>query len=820
LPRASFLLIIALTATAAADPPIPPPLPVTSAELRDVAATLEDGAAYLMQAQAEKQGCDGAISWKGQRLAVKTEAVLFAGPWKRADGMWSRDHDWVWKLLNGPWQLQNTCTGDVGLLPDEAAMYATVCPVPFDTTAQMLRGDADSLRKLADVVDCLQPRIPAAMQQIKADEDAKKKAADDAAHQKKIEEDAKRKADDDARKEKERADKEARERDRAERLATLRSEGEQRNQEQAQQISELMTSTHGGGNEPHGTASWTHFSGGMYIATTPLYSNIVDNNGGKNSDSTPAIAFGVGLALDLGLWHSSWLTLGIGGAAAFGALAGVSTTYIGDVNGSLFGAVGPESKHQLEWRIAIGGRMASWQATDSLFTTSADASWQYTRLEAGYRRCYGPEDDDRFCEKIADFFLATDLIDGASAPIILGARYLPHRRLGVSFEVSFGYPRMGTPMYPAKSGGTYSDPGGFAGTMLVSHNWDFFGDPHRGTNTAFAAADKIADENRARYKEVPDCSPAEEARTANEPGLIAMVSGSCYPRGGGTFGIAPGKVGAAFDFDGSMDYLTADASGTGTRFTVSAWVQPKKANTVFVTMGRDASGWKLGSTQDGQLWAKVDGIGELHGGPLTTDWNHVALVVDGSVATLYLNGYQVATTKGGMAKPVSAPLVVGAALPTESDNPDKPVWPHQGLIDEVRVFDRALGPAAIGALVWGVAPPTEDPSAFVGTWTNPAEVFQIRRVGDEVWGTSGGTTWYVGRVEKGHLVFRYLRNGQPAVVDAVIVNGQMTYTWGVGDTPNTNGPLYTRTAPTTDDAAFADPSKFAVPAGTKRPRQR
>ena len=71
-------------------------------------------------------------------------------------------------------------------------------------------------------------------------------------------------------------------------------------------------------------------------------------------------------------------------------------------------------------------------------------------------------------------------------------------------------------------------------------------------------------------------------------------------------------------------------------------------------------------------------------------WTHVALTYDGATLRLYVNGTQVATpATTGAIQATDSPLWIGG------NNPYGEYF--QGLIDEVRVYNRALTQADIQA---------------------------------------------------------------------------------------------------------------------------
>jgi PKD repeat protein/glucose/arabinose dehydrogenase len=160
-----------------------------------------------------------------------------------------------------------------------------------------------------------------------------------------------------------------------------------------------------------------------------------------------------------------------------------------------------------------------------------------------------------------------------------------------------------------------------------------------------------------------------------------------------------GRFGGALSFDGVNDSVTvADANSLDLRtsMTLSAWVRP--------TVG---GGWRtvLLKEQPGQLayalYSSTDNnrpsghvftTGDMAlGGPSVLPanaWSHLAAVWDGLTMRLYVNGTQVASgALAGTAATSSTPLRIGG----------NSVWGEwfAGLIDEVRIYNRALTAAEI-----------------------------------------------------------------------------------------------------------------------------
>jgi hypothetical protein len=214
------------------------------------------------------------------------------------------------------------------------------------------------------------------------------------------------------------------------------------------------------------------------------------------------------------------------------------------------------------------------------------------------------------------------------------------------------------------------------------------------------------------------------------------------PSGGASFSQASRVGSGALQVDG-VDGHIAVAEAPYLRFadtssyTVSVWFQAR-SNAAWggiVTQGRTEAPWYgIWRDPDGprifsgsaETWPPVEPI------LLDGDWHHAAIVQDGSVQTyaLYVDGVdqQVpftlpATTGGG-------DLWIGGA-----DNGEY----FKGLIDEVRIYNRALSPAEIMTLVNVASPPAisvnrgsngititytgtlQASASLNGTWTNVVE---------------------------------------------------------------------------------------------------
>lgn len=102
-----------------------------------------------------------------------------------------------------------------------------------------------------------------------------------------------------------------------------------------------------------------------------------------------------------------------------------------------------------------------------------------------------------------------------------------------------------------------------------------------------------------------------------------------------------------FDFDGSDDYVTVSATGTK---TVEVWFNPDTTSGTNVLYGPHTNGYDnwlsfgaavtLFATQS----ADTNNFSTTGGSISAGNWYQVVAIIDGTTATLYVNGSQVATT--------------------------------------------------------------------------------------------------------------------------------------------------------------------------------
>jgi photosystem II stability/assembly factor-like uncharacterized protein len=144
--------------------------------------------------------------------------------------------------------------------------------------------------------------------------------------------------------------------------------------------------------------------------------------------------------------------------------------------------------------------------------------------------------------------------------------------------------------------------------------------------------------------------------------------------------------------------------------TMSAWIkpsldQPNWAGVIFFRGGSTTSGLnftdntnQLGYHWDGGFWGWA-------GGPTVAlnEWSHVALVIDGTSAIIYLNGVPYTNSGNHLLQAFDTPMILG-------NDPNSSGRTFKGLIDEVCVYNRALTQSEIRELMHLTKVPQNDTS--------------------------------------------------------------------------------------------------------------
>jgi chitodextrinase/glucose/arabinose dehydrogenase len=208
-------------------------------------------------------------------------------------------------------------------------------------------------------------------------------------------------------------------------------------------------------------------------------------------------------------------------------------------------------------------------------------------------------------------------------------------------------------------------------------------------------------------------SNVASATTAASTGLVAAyafneASGTTVAdaSGNGNSGTltgatwAAGKYGGALNFNGASNVVVINNSSSlalTTRMTLEAWVMPTVAQSGWRTiMQKETDAYFLHASGGGAALAPTGG-GTFNGALdyfaaptalAVNAWSHVALTWDGSIMRLYVNGVEAANhARTGTLQSTTTPLRIGTNSPYGEF--------FLGLIDEVRIYNRALSAAEI-----------------------------------------------------------------------------------------------------------------------------
>ncbi|TXH00473.1 MAG: LamG domain-containing protein [Candidatus Moraniibacteriota bacterium] len=190
-----------------------------------------------------------------------------------------------------------------------------------------------------------------------------------------------------------------------------------------------------------------------------------------------------------------------------------------------------------------------------------------------------------------------------------------------------------------------------------------------------------------------------------------------------------GQIGGAVDFDGSNDYVTVADNTTldiTQTITLSTWAKFDDfssphlfAPAKYVTTGNQRS-YRL-YTDSGTTQLNFSLSSDGTSGNTTTlsystsnlstgIWTHIVGTYDGSTMRLYVNGTQVnSTTRSGNIYASTAPLIIGA-------DENGSTYFHNGQIDEVRLYNRALSVDEVASL-YRLTSPTGVDTSLKGYWS-------------------------------------------------------------------------------------------------------
>jgi hypothetical protein len=156
---------------------------------------------------------------------------------------------------------------------------------------------------------------------------------------------------------------------------------------------------------------------------------------------------------------------------------------------------------------------------------------------------------------------------------------------------------------------------------------------------------------------------------------------------------AGGQVNGALAFNGIDDYVSVDfvLNPADGQFSVFAWIKGgAPGQVIFSQIGQAI--WICADPSGGNLMTQLEGVGRS-GRALTSqtpitdgDWHHVGLTWNGSNRILFIDDLEVAKDTQAQLGSSKGGLYIGAGKNLE------PGSFFSGLIDDVRIYDRAITP--------------------------------------------------------------------------------------------------------------------------------
>src|SRR4030042_380272 len=189
-------------------------------------------------------------------------------------------------------------------------------------------------------------------------------------------------------------------------------------------------------------------------------------------------------------------------------------------------------------------------------------------------------------------------------------------------------------------------------------------------------------------------------------GTIAADS-SGYGNDGTVLGGAQwvsGYIDGALDLDGRNDYVDCGYDpifNTANEMTVAAWVTIRSIPTQWLAVvSKGEYSWRLSNNSNQRqfhfgitIWSATNPSVNGSTAVGLDEWHHVTGTYDGASINLYLDGSLDATIA------TSSPIGVNAANVYIGENPEAAKRNWDGLIDDVRIYNRARSAAEIAALM-------------------------------------------------------------------------------------------------------------------------
>jgi len=160
-----------------------------------------------------------------------------------------------------------------------------------------------------------------------------------------------------------------------------------------------------------------------------------------------------------------------------------------------------------------------------------------------------------------------------------------------------------------------------------------------------------------------------------------------------------GKYGNAAVFNGSNSKIDTGISSLSSPFSVSMWINEDSLDSgmFFANWNSTSADMYWQTTSDGRLRISIDGFSEQFfgtAGDVTINtWHHIAVTLGSGVYEVYLDGVSLGTSTTSVTTFSSGQnFMIGNSAKSSSP------YPFDGLIDQVRIFNKAISAQDVGTL--------------------------------------------------------------------------------------------------------------------------
>ncbi|MFA5292967.1 MAG: LamG-like jellyroll fold domain-containing protein [Phycisphaerae bacterium] len=188
-----------------------------------------------------------------------------------------------------------------------------------------------------------------------------------------------------------------------------------------------------------------------------------------------------------------------------------------------------------------------------------------------------------------------------------------------------------------------------------------------------------------KFDETSGITAVDSSGNGNNGTLISMSSPSCW---------ITGQIGGGLNYDGWNDYVNcgngASLDITGD-ITIALWLYANNFNwdPDLITRGSYFTSYSIWATSSGYIRFSLDNDRLTSNTALSTGtWHHIAVTRGGNQRKIYINGQQ--DTSDTYGSPIGSTF---GALNISTNS-----YPFNGIMDDVRIYDRALSAAEVAQL--------------------------------------------------------------------------------------------------------------------------